>query len=156
MIFSGTNGTKATYADWPEIRYFGGERFGRAMMRTNGRLTATIQTPLGWDAKNMLAKGFLPGASVKRAKVPLVDSAPDFGDFDSGVWAEAGWQELDGFQLERLDFKARFKAVFGPKKLYVAIDTELPEGVEVKPTGFESDVHYLENAELFIDPTGTK
>ncbi len=155
-IFAGTNGTKVAYADWPEIRYFGGEMFGRAMLRTNGRLTATIQTPLGWDAKRLLAKGYLPGASVKRAKVPLVDAAPDFGDFDSGVWAKAGWQELDGFQLERLDFKSRFKAVFGPKKLYVAIDTELPDGLEVKATGFESNVHYLENAEMFIDPTGTK
>lgn len=155
-IFSGPNGTKRGVPGWPEIALFGPQRFDRRLMATNGRLGATIHTPLEWNVRPMLEKGFLPGATVRRAKVPRVDVVPDFADFEGGAWKDAAWQDVGGFQLEELSFGTRFKAVFGPRKLYIAVESELPEGLDIKPQGTEGACHYVENAEVLIDPTGSR
>lgn len=65
------NGWPYPLKDWPDdSQLFGYGGFPRKLIETNGRLTATIHSPLDWDVDRMLADGDYPWspASVTRWK----------------------------------------------------------------------------------------
>ena len=56
------NGRPKKFPGWPEIRLFG-EQKDKGIIKTNGRLRATIGAPLGWDVASLRASDALPGAT---------------------------------------------------------------------------------------------
>ena len=141
-------------AGWPEILPFGS--CGRKMMMTNGSLGATVTTPFGWDVESMLKKGILPGSRTKSMEVVRTDARPTLDEFkrDGGVWAKAEWQTLGGIQLEDVPTKTRFKAVYDAENIYVAVEADLPDDVEVTSAGIDGSPWLKGSLELMLDPTG--
>ena len=140
--------------EWPEIRFFG--EFETKVLKTNGRLSATIGAPLGWDVAFLRKKGVLPGAKVNGAKVAFAGSEPGFADFESGDWAKAAWQELSGSQLEEVPVRARFKVLAGEDALYVAAETDLADDVAVKGCEQDGPAWRQECFDMMFDPSGSR
>ena len=135
---------------WREVRHFGGST--RACMLTNGRLAATLKSPLGWDVKKMLAAGFLPGAKRAECRVPRVEAAPDFADFEGGAWASAEWNTIGGIQAETPRLSARFKVLAGPDALYLATESELPPNPRIVGVERDGPCWREENFSIIISP----
>ena len=135
---------------WSEVRHFG--RSPRSCMFTNGRLGATLRSPLGWDVKKMLAAGFLPGARRSECKVPRTEKAPDFADFDGGAWAAAEWCAIGGIQADTPRLAARFKVLAGPDALYLATESEMPPNARVVGVEHDGPCWREENFSLIVSP----
>ena len=138
---------------WDRLHpFFPTGRFNRKMMATNGRLSARLDAPFAWDAKAMLAKGFLPGKTKVATKAPLADGEPSATDFEHGAWAAAKWNELNGLQLEKIANRTRFKAVAGADALYLAVETTLPDDRKYDPTGRDSSCYLRDCIDFAIAP----
>ena len=140
--------------EWPEIRFFGGVE--SKVLRTNGRLSATIGAPLAWDVSFLKGHGLLPGAEVKSLKVSPTAAEPDFADFEKGAWSAAAWQELGGCQLEAVPLTARFKALAGPDAFYLAAETDLSDDIRIKGCEHDGPAWREESFDMLVDPTGSK
>ena len=140
--------------EWPEIRFFG--EFKTVSLKRNGGYHGVVRTPLDWDVSVLRKTGLLPGATENVAKVAFVESEPGFADFETGVWAKAGWQELAGSQLERVPVKARFKVLAGKDALYVAAETDLADNVAVKGCEPGGATWLQENFDMMLAPSGSR
>ena len=138
--------------EWPELRFFGS--YSAYAMKWNVRWATGA--PLCWDVASLRARGVLPGAKTEKLKVKGVDTAPTGLDFEKGVWASAPWTPMVGCQLQDEKVKARFKILAGPKALHVAVETDLDDGVPIKPTGRDWRLWIQDTLELMIDPTGSR
>ena len=134
---------------WPEINLFG-KALPREFLLTNGRLLATLGSPVCWDTKIMRESGMLPGSYVKKYEVGRVDGEPSSTDFESGAWAAAGWTDLGGMQLEKTKQKARFKLLAGADALYVAMESDLKAGTPVDRFDRDGPVWRTENCDILI------
>lgn len=72
---------------WKELPLFGG--ISKNIMKTNGRLRASIEAPLTWNVKLLREKKIVPGASKSRMQVRKAQGKVAFGDFDKGAWSRA-------------------------------------------------------------------
>ena len=153
-LYSGKNGAMRAVEGYPELRYFKSE--SRAILATNGRSSGIIGAPLGWDVDFLREKDVLPGAKVNRLSVPRTAERPPLGDFESGAWAKAAWQDLGGVQLQKIAKKGRFKVLAGEDALYVGVESELADDCVVKTYDRDSEVYCDENIDLMVDPTGTR
>ena len=139
---------------WREISLFGNAP--RHMLQTNGRLSATLGAPLTWDIAYMRENGILPGTSHKEAEALRTLTRPLAGDFESGAWASASWQDLGGVQLEKIPFRTRFKALYDDAALYLGIEADLPDDVAVPSFGRDGSVYRTDCCDLVIDPAAAK
>ena len=153
-LYSGKNGAMRRVEGYPELQYFQGEI--RQRLTVNGRSAAVIGAPLGWDVGFLRENGILPGASVKRLNVPRTAGRPAFGDFESGDWAKATWQELGGVSLQKIAQKGRFKMLAGEDAIYVGVESDLADDRVVKTYDRDSEVCCDESLDIVIDPTGTR
>ena len=133
---------------WPELRLFRGNK--RDLLETNGRLLATLGAPVCWDPQVIRASGTLPGERIANYKVPRTATVPSATDFEGGEWAAAVWADLAGVQMERLPFKARFKALAGTDALYVAMESDLPDGATVDKFSRDGLLSKTENCDILI------
>lgn len=125
----------------------------KAMLLTNGRLSARLSAPFAWDGRSMLEKGVLPGMSTAVCRVARAEGTLAFGDFESGAWAKAAWNGLNGIQLEKIRTETRFKLLADDANLYVAVRSSLPPDRTYEPTGHDSSCYRRDNLDLVIDPT---
>ena len=156
-IYTGNRDLKALprkFEGWPEIRLFGNQP--RSVLETNGRLLATMRTPLCWDAKALLERGVLPGAQNEKTVVRLVKAEPSAGDFEAGDWASAPWLTLGGAQMEMPRVKARFKLLAGPKAFYVAAESAILPNVEISGFKHDGPTCRQENFDMLFSPFGQK
>lgn len=135
----------------PGVKPFG--RVDKALLRTNGRLSARLSAPFAWDGRSMLEKGVLPGMSRSSAKVVRTAAAPAFGDFESGEWAKADWNALAGIQLEKIATDTRFKLLADDANLYIAVRSSLPADRTYDPAGHDSSCYQRDNFDMVVDPT---
>ena len=133
---------------WPEIKLFRG--IPRPFLHSNGRLLATLGSPIGWDTKVLRESGVLPGAYIKTYKVARTAAAPAAGDFEGGEWAAAAWEDLVGMQMEKVKQKARFKALAGANALYVAMESDLADASPVDDFGRDGPVWRTENCDMMV------
>ena len=153
-LYAGKGGRARPVEGFPQLTYFGSSE--RWFLAQNGRLGAIIGAPLCWDVDFLREKGVLPGEKTKTLSVPRTAGRPAFGDFESGDWTKAVWQELGGIQLQKISKKARFKMLAGPDALYVAVESDLADGCRVKSYARDGEVYCDENLDVVIDPTGTR
>ena len=127
---------------WPEVTPFG-SKLTRDLMTVNGRLTATIISPLTWP--DTVPDGVLPGVGVKSAPALRVATPPTFDGFAE----KDGWNKLCG-KLTVTDMNAGFKAMYDDFGLYLLVENDRPDEnvkgedyivVTVAP-GSTRDVHY--------------
>ena len=146
---------------WDRLHpFFPTGRFDRKRLATNGRLSARLDAPFAWDAKAMLAKGFLPGKTKVEVRVPSVEwrsggvreCGSETFDFEQGAWAAAKWNELNGLQLEKIANRTRFKVVAGMDALYLAVETTLPDDRKYEPTGHDSSCYLRDCIDFAIAP----
>jgi hypothetical protein len=96
------------------------------------------------------ASGTLPGERIANYKVPRTAAVPSATDFEGGEWATAVWADLAGVQMERMPFKARFKALAGTDALYVAMESDLPDGATVDKFSRDGLISKTENCDILI------
>jgi len=140
---------------WPELQPFGIHESTRPPMNVNGATwsSAAIGAPLTWpvDALRKSA-GILPGASVKETFAARVYAPPTFAEFASG----SGWCELGGMSMERLPVKARFKAVYDDRCLYVLNERDLADGVTFRKFQRDGAVWSDDCADILVAPGSTR
>ncbi|MGN0834164.1 MAG: DUF4838 domain-containing protein [Kiritimatiellia bacterium] len=149
----GPKGVPLKIDGWPELELF--RNYPRSYLAVNGRMGATIGSPLGWDVASMREQGVLPGAGRKTAPV-LRAAEPPGDDFAAGAWAAAEWHELGGIQLEETPVRCRFKALYDDDGFYVAVETALPASFTMEPYEHDGKCFKNESLDLTVDPTGTK
>ncbi len=147
-ICSEKDGRARVMDGWPEIKLFRG--IPRPFLHSNGRLLATLGSPIGWDTKVLRESGVLPGAYIKTYKVARTAAAPAAGDFEGGEWAAAAWEDLVGMQMEKVKQKARFKALAGADALYVAMESDLADASPVDDFGRDGPVWRTENCDMMV------
>ena len=147
-ICSEKDGRARVMDGWPEIKLFRG--IPRPFLHSNGRLLATLGSPIGWDTKVLRESGVLPGAYIKSYKVARTAAAPAAGDFEGGEWAAAAWEDLVGMQMEKVKQKARFKALAGADALYVAMESDLADASPVDDFGRDGPVWRTENCDMMV------
>ena len=148
-ICSGKGGRTREIAGWPEINLFGRGQT-RALLNTNGRLLATLGSPVGWDTKLLRESGVLPGAYIKTYKVARAAKEPPSADFERGEWVRAEWAELSGMQMEKVKQKARFKVLAGGDALYVAMESDLADDSPLDDFGRDGTAWKTENCDMLI------
>ena len=126
-------GTPSAFPGWPEIKLFGGDE--RRVVMSNGRLHATIGSPLRWNARMMRERGMLPGMSRESLDVPRTADVPSFGDFEGGEWAKCGWCTLNGIMSEKPMVAARFKVLAGKDSLYIAAESAMGREPRIAGSG---------------------
>ncbi len=109
---------------WPEIPPFG-PGCTRKLMNVDGRLSSMIGAPLTWPPE-MLRKS-MPGVDVKETHARRVDAPPTFAAFDD----VSGWDDISGVSMEIVPVKARFKTMYDASCLYVLVEGDLADDVEV-------------------------
>jgi len=141
---------------WPELRFFGYGGVTKAKVKVNGSLGAVLSSPFGWDVKNLLENGILPGATRKEMTVGRAKAKPTLADFkaDAGAWKGLKWEDLAGMQMEKVNTRTRFKAVYDADNLYVAVETTLDDNIAIEPQGRDGVAFRFDDIEAMIDPTG--
>ena len=138
---------------WPELSPFG-HGCTRKIMNVNGRLSAPIGAPLTWPEK--MPDGMLPGVGVKSKRVVRTSVPPTFADFaGNGGWKD-GWSALSGISMEWVPVKARFKAVYDDAALYLLVEGDLADGVEVKSFPLDGPVWDDDCIDLMLAPGPTR
>lgn len=143
---------------WPELPFFGYGNPSRERVKANGYLGAVLSAPFGWDVKRLMANGILPGATRKEMTVRRARAKPTLADFkaDCGAWEGLKWEVLAGMQMEQVETRTRFKAVYDDANLYVAIETTLDDGIVVEPQGRDGVAFRFDDIEAMFDPTGCR
>ena len=141
---------------WPELRFFGYGRVTKAQVKVNGSLGAVLSAPFGWDVKYLMENNILPGAVRKEMTIARAKANPTLADFkaDAGAWKGLKWEELAGMQMEKVNTKTRFKAVYDDENLYVAIETTLDDAIKIEPQGRDGVAFRFDDIEAMFDPTG--
>ena len=134
---------------WSEIQLFG-PGCKRKIMNVNGRLLAPIGAPLTWPTK--MPDGVLPGVGTKKAEALRTSAPPTFADFA----AKGGWNWLGGIAMERVPVKARFKALYDDRCLYVLSEGDLADGVELKRFPHDGPVWDDDAVDIMIAPGDTR
>ncbi len=134
---------------WPEMPLFR-KALPRSFLATNGRLLATLGSPVGWDTKILRECGVLPGAYLKSYSVTRTDGEPSATDFGDASWSAAPWEELGGMQMEKVKAKARFKMLAGKAALYVAMESDLADDAKVDAPGRDGPIWREENCDILI------
>ena len=147
-LFDGKNVPKGIDG-WPELQLFG-HGCKRKIMEVNGRLSAPIGAPLTWPTK--VLGSVLPGVSVKEAKATRVDAPPTFAEFA----VASGWNGLGGISMERVPVKARFKAMYDDRCLYLLSEGDLADGVELKRFPHDGPVWDDDVVDIMIAPGATR
>ena len=126
--------------------------FGHTLRKTvdvNGYLHAPITAPLNWNIKVMLNKPLNTKPPV--AEVKKISGAVPVENLESGPWARIPWHDIGEISGGTLQRKSRFKTVYDDKKLYIAVESELPDSILVKPLGRDGKAYVRECIELMID-----
>ena len=141
---------------WPELRFFGYGRVTKAQVKVNGSLGAVLSAPFGWDVKYLMENNILPGAVRKEMTIARAKANPTLADFkaDAGAWKGLKWEELAGMQMEKVNTKTRFKAVYDDENLYVAIETTLDDAIKIEPQGRDGVAFRFDDIEAMFAPTG--
>lgn len=158
-------GSMKPFPGWPEIKFFGTPwshrssptvRKTKAVVKTNGRLRATIGAPLSWQTGPLRKSETLPGASRKTMTVHSTAVEPGADDFEAGEWKSAKWQDLGGIQGEKVNTAARFKMLAGAKELYLAVESDLPDGQQTIEFSERDGKCWADECyDLTIAPNGT-
>ena len=135
--------------DWPELELFG-RGCSRALMKYNGRSSAQIGPPLTWPDE--FPDGVLPGVGVKSTQATRVAAPPTFAD----LVGKDGWNGIGGIRMERVFVKARFKALYDDKNLYLLVKSDLADDVEVKSFPHDGPVWYDDCIDLMLAPGATR
>ncbi len=134
-------GRMKKFPGWPELNVFGGR--DRQHLMHNGRLGATLNAPFTWDVALMREKGIVPGGPAKSTEA-------------RARLADAPWNDVGGMQLDRLDYKTKFRVAYDDANLYVEVEAELPAEMKFEAKGHDGHCFTQECLELFVDPTGTR
>ena len=143
------NGKPKRLDGWPEIPPFG-ENCTRKLMNVNGRLSAPIGVPLTWPVE--MLKHTLPGSSIKKADAVRTETPPTFAAFE----ADSGWQDIGGISMEIVPVKARFKVQYDGSCLYLLVESDLADDVEVKCFPHDGAVWTDDCMDMMIAPGDTR
>lgn len=146
-------GEMKPFPGWPEIRFL--QNFAKPMLKTNGRLRATIGTPFGWNFDLMRSKKYLPMASKVSMNIKRREFTPGF-DFEIGCWKDSEWQQLNEIQLGELTEHTRFKAIYDGTALRFAFECEMAAARQVKSLGHDGNVWNQDSLEISLDPYGQR
>ena len=135
---------------WPELHPFGVVEVGRSEMTVNGVMSAAIGAPLTWPLK--MPNGVLPGARVKKTEAASVDAPPTFAEFSVG----SGWNDLGGMSMESVPVKARFKAMYDERCLYVLVESDLDDGVKLAKLPHDGPIWTDDSVDMMIAPGRTR
>ena len=136
---------------WPELKVFGTySDVTRSVMNVNGVMSAVIGAPLTWSTKKMA--GVLPGATVKKTEASRTDAPPTFADFAVG----SGWNELGGITMEKVPMKARFRALYDERALYLLVESDLADGVELKGFMHDGPIWNDDCVDILVAPGATR
>ena len=135
---------------WPELSPFGGYNTTRARMNVNGAMSAVIGAPLTWPSN--MAKGVLPGAKTKNASAMRVDMPPTFSEFT----IDSGWNRLNGISMESVPVQTRFKAMYDDRCLYVLVEGDLADGVELAKFAHDGPVWNDDAIDMLVAPGTTR
>ena len=119
-------------------------------MNVNGRLSAPIGVPLTWPVE--MLKHTLPGSSIKKADAVRTETPPTFAAFE----ADSGWQDIGGISMEIVPVKARFKVQYDGSCLYLLVESDLADDVEVKCFPHDGAVWTDECMDMMIAPGDTR
>jgi len=141
---------------WPELFFFGYGNPRKSTVKVNGYLGAVLSAPFGWDVKYLMENGILPGATRKEMTIARAKAKPTLADFkaEAGVWKGLKWEELAGMQMEKVNTKTRFKAVYDDDNLYVAVETTLDDAIKIESQGRDGIAFRFDDIEAMFDPTG--
>lgn len=137
---------------WKHVKFLGA--FGKDIIKVNGKLSAPINSPLTWDITNLRKKGVLPGTGKKKLIIrETTRHVPMGGDLESGVWADAPFQEIGGIQMGKTRQFSKFKALYDDDCLYLGFEASLPPGSSpVRPVGHDGPAWQQESFEVFLSP----
>ena len=139
---------------WSEIRPFG--RMPKSMLKTNGRLSATLGAPFTWNTRLLREKNILPGSGIKTLKIHKATGNTDTLDFSSGAWRKAEWHDLNGIQLGVVEEQTRFKILYTEKNLYIGVESDLPDSRNIIPAGKDGPAWRTDAVEIVLDPFGNR
>ena len=128
----------------------------RASVQLNGRDSACLGAPFNWDIPHLRKSGVLPGFGNKKMQVSRTSKKPAELDFSSGPWAKTPWQVLSDIQLGKLQDQTRFKMLYDSERLYLAVETDLPDNRKITPCGRDGAAWRSDCLEFMIDPFGTR
>lgn len=140
--------------EFPFVRFF--DDAPRAMLKRNGRLSAPLGAPFNWNMKFLKEKEILPGMSMKRMTVTKLSGAPEFNDFESGVWKDLKWEQLGGIQLGPIGEKTRFKVAWDDENFYMAFVSDLDPKKTFRPLGKDAPCWRDDCLEILLDPKGDR
>ena len=147
-------GMKNYSKNWPDLPIFNNPPMN--MLRENGRLSAPIGAPLNWNTKLLKEQKILPGVGKKTMHIPRASGPVSSTDFESGAWAKAKWQQINGIQLGAVKSKSRVKALYDAKNFYVAFEIDVDPRKTFTPCGHDGPCWGQDCVELMLDPTGTR
>ena len=133
---------------WEDVPVFG--YYSRKQVETNGVLHGPINAPLNWNFKVLLNKDNLDTTPPKTDVIKINGAVP-VNDFESGVWEKSAWNEIGEISRGALQRKSRFKAVYDDQKLYVGVESELPDTIVVRPMGRDGRAYMRECIELMVE-----
>lgn len=122
-------------------------------VKSNGRLSATINAPLNWDIKKFREKNIVPTFVKKAMEVSQArEKIGTDGDFEAGAWKNAPWNTMESVTAGNKT-PARFKVVHDDNALYVGFDCVMPKENPVKYTalGHDGAIWEQECLEILID-----
>lgn len=139
---------------WPEIVFLG--RAEKSIVKQNGRLNAPLSAPFTWNIALLRKQNVIPGISIRVMTAPKTVQGPIGRDFDSGVWKNIPWQNLQGIQLGETRAKTMFKVTYDQENIYFAFASTVQPGREYEALGHDGPSWRQDCIELTIDPQGQR
>lgn len=149
-----SNATSVSLPGWKDIKRFGYST--RAETVQNGTLHGLIGAPFNWDFKLLREKKILPCKDIMRLIVKRAEEVPTISDFNSGVWAKAEWNDMDGIQLGRPSVPTRFKVMYDDRNLYIAFDGARKKLRNYRALGKDGACWGQDCLEILLDPYGLR
>lgn len=148
------NATPKPFPKWPEIKRF--RNHIRSTVQQNGLLYGIIGAPFTWNFKLLREKKLLPCKDIMHLKIVRTPQKPVGFEFDSGVWAAAKWNNMDGIQLATPSVSTKFKLLYDEKNLYIAFEGERKSEREYRSMGNDGPCWGQDCLEILLDPFGMR
>ncbi len=139
---------------WPEIQFLGNST--REVLKSNGRLSATLGAPYTWNTALLRQNNILPGTGKKTLSIVKVNGMISPDNFESGAWSKAQWHQLNGIQLGSIKEQTRFKVIYDAQYIYFGLETDLPATQQFSTAGRDGKCWGQDCLELVIDPFGSR
>ena len=135
---------------WPELTLFG-NGCTRSIMKVNGRMSAEIGAPLTWPLKSL--GDTLPGTTVKKCDAVRTESKVTFAELFS---ADGGWNDIGGISMEKVSMKAKFRAVYDDKALYLLVECDHAKQSKSKSYPHDGPVWNEDCIDVLMAPAATR